>query len=848
LQPEGLDMKRTHTLHRHALAAAAALALTSPGARAVTYSWNAGNFTVGVTAPSPLPAADVLDIGVGGLKFFSGVGFTNEGVVNWNADPLYLQSGASVVNNGVWNAASDSALIYNGGAAPSFVNHGTFRKSGGAGATTINGTTGFVNEGILDAQTGRIDFVGGSTFNAGSVFTGAGVVNAASGTNTFNGAFNSSNLLLSGGTHQGNAAVVGGSVAWSGGTLDGTWTIGAGQTLNGIAGPLKFLGGASTVLTNQGTLAWTTGDPLYVQSGATLRNQALFVAQTSTGLIYNGGSAPVIDNTATGVVRAAAGVTLDIQSNTGFVNNGGTLEALGGATIRYQGGSVFNAGSSFVGAGSNLTVGDNTFSGSFSSVNLVLGGGTHTGAGAVMHGAAAWAGGTLAGTWTVAAGQTLSAQGGALKHIGGGGTTLTNQGTVDWNTTDPLYLQSGASVSNQGLWLANADTAIVYNGGSAPAFENTAAGTVRAAAGRHLAIGAATGFVNNGGTLDAQAGASISYSGAAFHAGTQFTGAGSNRAAGNNTFSGAMSSANLVLASGVHTGDAAALGGNGVYAGGTLTGSWQVPAGQTLTGTGGTFKFIDGGGTTVTNHGTLNWNTSDLLYLQTGAQLANAGTMAFNADAGVVYNGGAVPSFVNTGLIVKSGSAGTTTIGDLLGFDNQGVIDVQTGTLALPANFVNQGTLKGSGTYSLGGTLTNAGTLAPGASPGTLALSGHYAQTAGGSFVVELESLASHDLFGIAGNANLDGTLNIGCYGACSLAVGDVVTILDATGDLSGSFASVMLSGFQTGAFDVVYDYAADRVQLLVTEAVTAAVPEPGSWAMWLAGAAFMLGVARRRG
>ena len=1021
----------THTSHPrlHLLAHAATLALaamTAAPAKAVVFTWNTGTFMAGVTAPSPLAAADVLNIGAGGFKYFDGSvsNFSNGGTVNWNADPLYFQSGAVVTNNGLWNATGNDQMIYNGGAATSFTNNGTLRKSAGVGSTTINGGVGFVNNGTLNAQTGSIAFVGGSVFNAGSVFSGAGVVGMNAGSNTFNGSFTSSNLLLAGGTHLGNGAVVGGAVALTGGTLSGTWGIAAGQTLNGVTGGFKYMDGAATVVTNSGTVAWNTTDLLYLQSGATLRNQALFVANQNTSVVYNGGVAPTFENTATGTVRAAAGVTLNLSSGVGFVNNAGVLDAAATGAIRYNG-ATFNAATQFTGAGSNVAAGNNSFNGSYTSANLVLQSGAHSGGGAVMNGSTAWSGGTLGGTWTVAAGQTLSGQTGGFKYIDGAATVVTNLGTIAWNSTDLLYLQSSGALSNQGLFVANQNTSVVYNGGAAPVFNNTASGTVRAAAGVALGIGSGAGFVNNGGTLDAQAAASINYAGGSvFNSGTQFTGAGSNLATGNNTFNGAFTSANLVLQSGNHLGNNAAIAGAlTVFSGGTLNGNWQVSGGQVLNARTGGFKYIDGAATVVTNLGTLAWDTSDLLYLQSAgtlnnqglfvanqnmsvaynggaatvfnntasgtvraatgvalgigagagfvnnagvlnaqtggsitysggsvfnagtqftgagsnvaagnntwnggfnsanlelqsgvhtgnsavvngtarlaggtlggtwevgtaqtlvvgnggfkyidgstavvtnkglvavntndllymqssATLANQGTLNFSGNGGVVYNGGTLPSFVNSGLIVKSGGAGVTTIGDSLAFNNLGTVDVQTGTIALPTNFTNNGTLKGVGSYSAGGTLSNAGTVAPGASPGTLGLTGNYAQTGAGIFAVDLQSMATHDLFNISGTAALGGTLAINCFAACSLAVGDVVTILDSVGVLSGTFASVSLSGFATGAFNVIYDTVADRVQLQVTQGVTAAVPEPGTYALWLAGLGLLGGVARRR-
>jgi subtilase-type serine protease len=209
-------------------------------------------------------------------------------------------------------------------------------------------------------------------------------------------------------------------------------------------------------------------------------------------------------------------------------------------------------------------------------------------------------------------------------------------------------------------------------------------------------------------------------------------------------------------------------------------------------------------------------------------------------------------TLINNGLVSADVMGGTLSIvapanaGSLL---NNGTLQATAGsTLALPTNFVNNGWMKGTGTLALAGTLTNDGTLAPGNSPGTLGLTGNYVQGATGVFAVELQSLASHDLFNVSGTAAVGGTLALSCFGACSFNVGDVVTILDAVGDLSGSFASITLNGFATGAFTVVYDAVGDKVDLLVTQTVTAAVPEPGTYAMLLAGLGLLGGLAKRRG
>lgn len=807
------------------------------------------NGTVGFSGGSltgtwAVAAGQTLEGRGGGFKFVDGAGtvLSNNGTVRWaTADALYLQNGSQVVNKGLWDSSTDSLLAYNGGAATTFTNLGTLRKSGGSGATTINNGAGFVNHGVLDAQVGELLFNGGSTFNAGSVFTGAGRNRVVAGSNQFNGAFTAQNLELANGTHVGNGAVVGGNLAFSGGSLAGTWAVAAGQQVTAGSGAFKFIDGAGTVLSNQGTVAWNSGEAFYLQSGAKVLNQGLWQANADTALLYNGGAQPSFENTASGTLLAAAGRLLTVGNV--LVNNGGTLQADAGAAIHYTGGAQFNHGSVFSGAGANVAMGNNGFTGTQVSGNLELRSGTHTGNNAVVNGQLAFSGGVLAGSWQVAAGHALTGVDGGFKIMDGAGTVLDNHGTVAWNTANALYLQSGAVLNNAGLFVSGANTALLYNGGARPLFNNT--GTLRASAGTTLTVGNV--LRNHGGTLDAAAGATITYTGGAeFNAGTRFTGAGINAAAGNNGFNGAFTSANLELRNGIHSGNGAVLQGSARFAGGQLVGTWQVAAGAAMRIEDGAFKYLDGAGTVLDNRGTLAWNSANALYLQNGATLANAGTLDLRTDAGIFYNGGAATSLVNTGLVLKSGGAGTATIGDGTGFNNLGTVDVQSGTLALPGNFTNLGTLKGVGSYSVAGTLTNAGTLAPGASLGTLALVGNYAQTAGGSFAVDLQSLASHDLFNVSGTAALDGGLALSCHGACSFAVGDVVTILDSVGDLSGSFTSVTMSGFNTGAFNVIYDSVADRVQLQVTQAVTA-VPEPGTAALWLAGLGMFGRLVRRR-
>ncbi|MBS0503261.1 MAG: PEP-CTERM sorting domain-containing protein [Proteobacteria bacterium] len=989
----------------------AAMTVVAPAAHAAVYVFSNGNYNPGVTSPNPLGAGDVLQIIAGGNKFFNAVAFTNNGRVDWS-DSFYMQSGASITNNGLFNALGDDTIIYNGGATTVFNNTGIFRKNGGLGTTTIGGIA-FVNSGTIDAATGTIAFNGNdATFNAGTSFIGAGI-NAINSNATFNGTFSSSNLHFNAGNFNGNNAVLTGTAFFNGGNFTGSWTIDNGDTLFGIAGANKFLNGGA--VTNNGTIDWQTNDALYMQSGAALVNNGLFVANADMALVYNGGADPVFTNAAGGTLKAAGGVTLNVQNH---LENSGTLRADG--TIRYlASNAAFNNGSIFTGTGVNRVETTATFNGGYTSSNLELAGGSFIGNSAVANGNTSFTGGRFTGSWEIAAGQTITGNTGGSKFMNAG--TFTNKGTLDWRTNDALYFESNANLVNQALIDINADTTFAYNGGSQPNLINTASGTIHAAAGKTLNIG--TFLTSNGGTFTADGTINYGFGNSVFNAGTLFNGAGSNNVVTNAVFNGAFTSAsNLVFASASFIGNNAQVNGTATFTGGRFTGSWEIAAGQTLNGANGGSKFMnagtftnngtfnwntndalyfesdanlvnnaqlninesttyaynggsqpyfrnaasgnihvasgktfnvgtyfvsDGGtitsdGTTFlshgsavinagstfngagttqvtnntvfnggftssnlvfasnsfigngaviggsadfsggrftgtwtigsgqtlnavtggtkymnagtfTNAGTLNWSTNDTLYFESDANLVNNGMIDFKTDAAFIYNGGSQPHVTNNGTIIKTGGGGTTTIGNTLDFQNNGTIDVRTGTIRLPDNFSNAGTLTGSGAFALNGTLTNAGTIAPGVGAGTLTLNGNYVQTNSGIFAAQLQSSSLADLFVVNGTAALAGNLNISCIGGCNIATGDVFTIFDATGPLSGTFANVTTSGFLQGfQYDVIYDYAQNWVQLKVLDKgmVTppVGVPEPATWAMMIAGFAMAgAGVRRRR-
>ena len=158
-----------------------------------------------------------------------------------------------------------------------------------------------------------------------------------------------------------------------------------------------------------------------------------------------------------------------------------------------------------------------------------------------------------------------------------------------------------------------------------------------------------------------------------------------------------------------------------------------------------------------------------------------------------------------TGTLILSGSSnytGPTTI-------NAGVLQVD-GSTTSGSTIVNAGgTLAGTGL--IGGNVTNSGNVAPGDAPGTLTISGGYAQTSTGMLTIRVGGLAAgqHDLLAVNDSATLSGTLKLVRLNNFTMHAGNIVTFLTATG-VTGTFSSV-----DTGTIlNAKVVYGADDVSL----------------------------------
>jgi hypothetical protein len=139
-------------------------------------------------------------------------------------------------------------------------------------------------------------------------------------------------------------------------------------------------------------------------------------------------------------------------------------------------------------------------------------------------------------------------------------------------------------------------------------------------------------------------------------------------------------------------------------------------------------------------------------------------------------------------LILGTTSADVSTIplvtlsGGVLG----GLGTVNVATLNLLG-----GVLNGTGTI-IGNVNNTAGTVSPGASPGTLTIDGNYVQGSGGTLAIEIGGTAAgtqYDQLVVTGDATLGGALDVALINGFVPASGDSFTVVQG-GTVSGEFAA----------------------------------------------------------
>ena len=595
-------------------------------------------------------------------------------------------------------------------------------------------------------------------------------------------------------------------------------TLGAGTTAIAIDNnaALEFTG--ATGSTNRALTLGAVGGTVSTPTGSTL---TLAGVVGGTGPLHKAGAGTVV---LSGLTNTPTAIT--ITAGTLQVGDGVALGSIGAAA------TVAN----------DATLAFNTPTGNLAVANVISGTGvlTKTGPGSVtLSGAVA---NTYSGVTTVSGGSLVLSHSDGINAVGGNVVVETG-GTVSYGTTAGQrtgQVPDGASVTVNG-------------------------GTFGSGAG-NTEIAPTAGIFDTVGSVTLNSGVFLSGRGDA----TPFTVAGAFTANGGRAFlqrGGSVSADSVTLESGVildmdggSTGFTSRLVATGP-AGVTIKGAAvNMNTGSNVTATSfGSAIVLNGpltttGTTTITRVSTqvapraqIELNGASRVIDVTGT--LTLGTTAQKVD---IVNTGATPGGIikqGTGNLVLNGTNtyngdtliqdGTLTLtGTLSGSANIEVQTSKTFDVSGVAGGFSLGaaqTLKGNG--NVVGTATIGGTLAPGASIGTLHFANNLIFGAGGIGLFEINKtglVRNADLANVTGALTLAGTLNVNATGD-SLIEGDSFNLFDAA-SFAGTMAPGTLPTLDPGLF-----WSLDN---LGVDGSIVVIPEPGSVALLVLGSTLLF---RRR-
>jgi hypothetical protein len=203
-----------------------------------------------------------------------------------------------------------------------------------------------------------------------------------------------------------------------------------------------------------------------------------------------------------------------------------------------------------------------------------------------------------------------------------------------------------------------------------------------------------------------------------------------------------------------------------------------------------------------------------------GRKLAQAIT---NAATGTIHIGTDTGSW-----FTRIAQGGTLTVDAGATFSIGEPLTQTAGTMTVNGTFstnqpvtIQGGTLRGSGTVQASTVSNTGGTVAPGTSPGNLAITGDYTQGSGGTLATEIAGTVAgtgHDRLAVTGTATLDGTLAITTPGFTPSA-GQTFQVLTAP-TRTGTFGSV------TGGAGFAVAYNPADVTLTVPDTDGDGVPD----------------------
>ncbi len=484
---------------------------------------------------------------------------------------------------------------------------------------------------------------------------------------------------------------------------------------------------------------------------------------------------------------------------TASTNTGVNLDTFTGSTVRvFPGVTVSNTG----------TLIGNSFPGIFASTQawtLTIDGTVNAPIGNSVR---FQAGGTVNNFGTITTGLSMG-----IELTGAGGTVFNAAGALIDTGSNGVFIDNGAGmVTNAGTIRSSIEAVSLRAGGTVT---NQAGGLIEAidTFNAVAVLGGTTRTVINDGIIRNLSAVGLFPAGISIAGGTVTNNAGGQIFGTYNAIWGNGGVALTVNNAGLLQANDSANGGAAIEAdaGGTINNSGRI------TNTGDGILFIGAG--TVTNTGTIestaggraivfSGSAPHALVLGTGSVLTGNVQGGTGADALVLQGTGSetISKFLSFQTLSMQGTswtlngAGTFSAGSAV---QSGILKI-SGTLTSPTvSIQSAGTLAGTGTVV--GDVVNAGTLAPGASIGTLAITGSVTFNAGATYEVEVDASGAGDRTNATGTATINGgtvrvLANLGTY-----APSTTYTILTANGGRTGTFDGVT-SNFAFLQPELAYD------------------------------------------
>ncbi len=567
---------------------------------------------------------------------------------------------------------------------------------------------------------------------------------------------------------------------------------GSGTLVLGTGGPNYINGASGTILTNESTIegvgnvgngqiaidngttstagtinANVSGDTLTLEPGAASTNMATLEATNGGILVLSGGT---WTNTG-GTITAAAGSTVDLQGSVSIT--GGTLTTTGSGVIDGNG-TVYLTTLTNSGTYNILNNTATEISGTITNngtINL-----DSSGSNTLLYLAA---NSTLTGSGTVVLGS-----GGPNYINGAGGTTLTNDSTIEGVGN----IGNGQiAITNNGTINANVsgDTLAVV-----PASTATNTATLEATNGGILVLSGGT-WTNTGGTITAAAGSTVDLENSVSITGGTLTTSGTGVINGDGT---------VYLTTLTNKGTYDILNNTTTEISGTITNDGTINLNSSGSNTflyvpGSTSTTLTGSGTVVLGTGGPNYinggNDSTLTIDQTISGVGNIG----NGQITTIVNNGTIdgnisPTVTTAPLYIEPSSGGLTN-------SSTGVLEATNGgTLVLDGGAItNKGTIEAVGSDSSGNASTILLQNGVSITGGTLTTSG--AGVIDGDGTVYLTTLTNKGTYNIlnntateiSGTITNDGTINLDSSGSNTLLY------LAASSKLTGTGTVVLGSG-----------------------------------------------------